>query len=166
MADEKISGMAAASALTGSELVETVQGGVNKRTTTQEIANLGGGSSILTTTITDGDTTHAPDGNAVFDAMTLKSNITPVARTGTAIQFDLLATYGTIASPETGDVTYNSTGAVIGVVQLLIHSLYQDTPTFGSEFILTNDYTPSETNYIYMELIEAGAILVTFRVEQ
>ena len=31
-------------------------------------------SDILTTTITDGDTTHAPDGNAVFDALALKEN--------------------------------------------------------------------------------------------
>lgn len=29
---------------------------------------------ILTTTITDGDTTHAPDGNSVFDALALKQN--------------------------------------------------------------------------------------------
>jgi hypothetical protein len=35
-------------------------------------------SSILTTTITDGDTTHAPDGNAVFDALALKRNL-PIA---------------------------------------------------------------------------------------
>jgi hypothetical protein len=44
MPDLKISELAAASALTGTELVELVQGGVNKRTTTQEIADLGGGS--------------------------------------------------------------------------------------------------------------------------
>lgn len=43
MANEKISGMNTASALTGVELVEVVQGGDNKKTTTQDIANLGGG---------------------------------------------------------------------------------------------------------------------------
>jgi hypothetical protein len=33
-------------------------------------------TSVLTTTIADGDTTHAPDGNAVFDALGLKFNST------------------------------------------------------------------------------------------
>lgn len=47
MADEKISDMSAASSLVGSELLEVVQGGVNKRTTTLAIANLGGAGSIL-----------------------------------------------------------------------------------------------------------------------
>lgn len=40
MADSKISQLAAAGALDGSELVEAVQGGVNVQTTTQDIANL------------------------------------------------------------------------------------------------------------------------------
>lgn len=31
-------------------------------------------TNLLTTTITDGDTTHAPDGNSVFDALALKEN--------------------------------------------------------------------------------------------
>jgi len=39
--DQKISGMSDASSLTGTESVEIVQGGVNKKTTTQLIANLG-----------------------------------------------------------------------------------------------------------------------------
>lgn len=45
MANEKISGMPTASGLTGAELVEVVQGGDNKKTTTQDIANLGGSGS-------------------------------------------------------------------------------------------------------------------------
>lgn len=42
MANKKISELPAAGALTGAELIETVQGGVNKQTTTQDIADLGG----------------------------------------------------------------------------------------------------------------------------
>lgn len=42
--DKKISELADADALTGPEFVEVVQGGVNKKTTTQAIANLGGAS--------------------------------------------------------------------------------------------------------------------------
>ena len=50
MANEKISAMPTASALTGSELVEVVQGGDNKKTTTQDIADLGGGGSVASVT--------------------------------------------------------------------------------------------------------------------
>lgn len=44
MADLKISELATESPLTGTELVEVVTGGVNKKTTTQDIADLGGSS--------------------------------------------------------------------------------------------------------------------------
>lgn len=46
---KKISELTAASALTGTELVEVVQGGTNKRTTSQDIADLAGVG------VTDGD---------------------------------------------------------------------------------------------------------------
>jgi hypothetical protein len=52
LADQKISDLAAASALTGTELVELVQGGVNKRTTTQDIADLGAGGGGTVTSVT------------------------------------------------------------------------------------------------------------------
>lgn len=50
MPDAKISELPAATAPTGAELVEIVQGGVNKQTTTQDIADLasGGVSSVFT----------------------------------------------------------------------------------------------------------------------
>lgn len=44
MADKKISELVSADALSGAELIETVQGGVNKRTTAQDIANLAPGA--------------------------------------------------------------------------------------------------------------------------
>jgi len=47
MANENINDLPLASALDGSELVEVLQGGVNSQTTTQDIADLGGGSSYL-----------------------------------------------------------------------------------------------------------------------
>lgn len=90
--------------------------------------------------------------------------IVPAATAGVAIQFDKPRTYGTIASPESGNITKNSSGAVVGMVQLLIHSLYNSTPTFGAEFILLGAYTPSEINYIYMELLADGNILTEFKV--
>ena len=47
MADTKISDLAAASALTGAELVEVVQGGANVRSTAAAIAALAGGGSTI-----------------------------------------------------------------------------------------------------------------------
>lgn len=47
--DKKISQLTTAGALDGSETLEVVQGGANKKTTTQDIADLGGGG------VTDGD---------------------------------------------------------------------------------------------------------------
>lgn len=59
---EKISGMAVASALTGTELMEVVQGGVNKQTTTQDIADLGGGGGGAV------DSVNGQTGVVVLDA--------------------------------------------------------------------------------------------------
>lgn len=55
MANLKISELTAAGALTGAELVEAVQGGVNVQTTTQDIANLGGGGGSGTVESVTGD---------------------------------------------------------------------------------------------------------------
>lgn len=44
MANKKISELVSADALSGAELIETVQGGVNKKTTAQDIANLAPGA--------------------------------------------------------------------------------------------------------------------------
>ena len=46
MGKKKISAFTAASALTGAEIVPVLQGGVNKKTTTQEIADLGAAGQI------------------------------------------------------------------------------------------------------------------------
>lgn len=123
MPNKKISELTAAGALTGTELVEVVQSGANVQTTTQDIADLGGGggggvqsvtgdmvdntdpdnpvlsfpsaaevgadpagtaAALLTSSIANGDTTHAPDANAVFDALALKLDSLTSFRTETA----------------------------------------------------------------------------------
>lgn len=45
MANKKITGLTAAGALSGTEPIEIVQGGVNKQTTTQDIADLAAAGS-------------------------------------------------------------------------------------------------------------------------
>ena len=49
MSDKKISELSSAAALTGSEPIPTVQGGVTVRTTAQDIADLAGGGQIAFT---------------------------------------------------------------------------------------------------------------------
>lgn len=53
---KKISQLSAASALTGTELVEVVQGGTNVQTTTQDIADLAAGASVKVIQIAFSDT--------------------------------------------------------------------------------------------------------------
>lgn len=68
MASKKISELTAAGALTGTELVEVVQGGVNKQTTTQDIADLGGGGGGGTVESVTGDGVDNTDpDNPVID---------------------------------------------------------------------------------------------------
>jgi len=50
MPNKKISELPSAGALTGAELVEVVDGGINSQTTTQGIADLGGGATITAAT--------------------------------------------------------------------------------------------------------------------
>jgi len=62
MASKKISELPASGALTGVELVEAVQGGVNVQTTTQDIADLGGGGGGAV------DSVNSQTGVVVLDA--------------------------------------------------------------------------------------------------
>lgn len=88
MAQEKISGLPAAATLTGSELVESVQGGNSVRTTTQDIADLAAGPTYPTTIPQGGtgQTTAQAALDALFASVAKGSiwtgdgaNITPVA---------------------------------------------------------------------------------------
>lgn len=128
MPDEKISGMTAASALTGAELVELVQGGANKRTTTQDIADLGGGGSVTsvsgtTNRITStGGATPVLDIAAAYDAAKtaeINAKVADAINNGTttvapsqnavfdalALKADSLITYRTLTASHTLDAT-------------------------------------------------------------
>lgn len=58
MPDKKISELSAAGALSGTELVEVVKGGINVQTTTQDIADLGGGGTTIPFGVTSGSGTY------------------------------------------------------------------------------------------------------------
>jgi len=71
MANKKITELPTASTPDGNELVEVVQGGVNKKVTTQDIADLGGGTQDLQQVLTagatlTGDNVINTDGNNLY----------------------------------------------------------------------------------------------------
>lgn len=75
MANKKISELATASALTGTELVELVQGGANKKTTAQEIANLGGDLLAANNLNDVADTATSVDNLGLTYALGARSNL-------------------------------------------------------------------------------------------
>lgn len=96
----------------------------------------------------------------------LVATITPTASTGTAVAFDTNRSYCTSASACTGNITFNSSGAVVGQMATMIHN-DSGAPTFGSEFIiLSGEYVTSEDNYIMFFLRESGKVWVTISQEQ
>ena len=81
--------------------------------------------------------------------------------TGTVITFVTDRVYGTIASPETGNITANVTGAQIGVTNIIIHNS-GTAPTFGVQFKKlsgSSNYVTSQVNYIYCTFINSTEII-------
>lgn len=84
-----------------------------------------------------------------------------VQRTGTAIQFDLNANYGTPSTPETGNITVSLTNAKLGICQLIIHNNGTE-PTYPSQFkkgSLSGTYVSGQINYILCEYFDATHIV-------
>lgn len=89
-----------------------------------------------------------------------------IQRTGTAIAFDKTACYGTVGTPETGNITLNTTGAKLVMTQVLIHNS-GSAPSFGSEFVLTSGtYTTGVLNYIVMVYINSTKVIYSIQQEQ
>lgn len=114
MTNSKITAMTAAAALTGAEIVPVTQGGSNVRTTTQAIANLGGGGGTWGS-IT-GTLSNQTD---LQTALNLKANLASPTFTGTvsgitAAMVGAPSGSGTSSGANTGDQTITLTGAVTG----------------------------------------------------
>ena len=81
--------------------------------------------------------------------------------TGVAISFLTDRVYGSIATPETGNITANVTGGQIGVTNIIIHSS-GTAPTFGSEFKKlsgSGNYLLANINYIFCTYITSTEII-------
>jgi hypothetical protein len=98
---------------------------------------------------------------AFISDVDLKLNIEAAAATGVVILFTNDRVYGTIASPETGNITADVTGGLLGVTNIIIHNA-GSAPTFGAEFKKlsgSGNYVTSVVNYIYCTYITATEII-------
>lgn len=104
MASKKISELTAAGALTGAELVEVVQGGQNVKSTTQAIANLGGGGGAWGS-IT-GTLSSQTDLQAALDAKQALVNAAVVLTDAATIDITAIKHTLTTSSSRTFTISY------------------------------------------------------------
>ncbi|MEA9355930.1 tail fiber domain-containing protein [Bacteriovorax sp. PP10] len=99
--------LATGTAITSSDSILVAMGKLQKQITDLPA----GGAAVLATTITDADTTHAPDGNAVHDALVLKLNTAGGSLTGGG-------TISNVPDPINGDDVSNKTYADTKVAKI------------------------------------------------
>lgn len=81
--------------------------------------------------------------------------------TGVNISFTQDRVYGSLATPETGNITANVTGAKLGVTNIIIHNS-GTAPTFSSQFKKlsgSGNYVTGVVNYIYCTYISTTEII-------
>ena len=96
----------------------------------------------------------------VFD-LNLKLSVESQTTTGTAISFTIDRVYGTLTTPETGNITADVTNAKLGVTNIIIHNS-GTAPTFGSGFKKlsgSGNYSTGVINYIYCTYINDTEII-------
>lgn len=82
-----------------------------------------------------------------------------VASTGNTIQFDKDRIYNSIASPTTGTMSNNLTGAQIGVIQKIYYNHSTTNPfPVGWVRLGSKEYTASELNIIYAEWVGSSRV--------
>jgi hypothetical protein len=84
------------------------------------------------------------------------------ASTGVVLSFVTDTVYGSLLSPETGTtITANTTNALLGVTNILIHS-GGTSPTFSSQYKKlsgSGNYTTGQVNYIFTTFITSTEII-------
>lgn len=95
----------------------------------------------------------------------LANGLPVVDTTGVAISFAVPQIYGSVGTPETGNITIVTTGLVKGMTQLLIHNNGTE-PTYGAEIqIISGAYVTGVDNYIMLLAVSTTLILVTISQE-
>lgn len=88
-----------------------------------------------------------------------------IARTGTEVRFDVAAIYGSSAIPIAGDITFNFANAKLGMANQMVHN-DAGAPALPAEAIVLNgSYTNAVDNYIMLQYIANGEVLVSYSQE-
>lgn len=98
---------------------------------------------------------------------TYPRGLATIAATGAVVSFAIPQYYGS-ASAVTGNITFSTTGAILGMEQVMRHNEATE-PTFPSEFKRmegSRAYVPSVDNFIYMKYLSATKIHYTINQEQ
>lgn len=101
------------------------------------------------------------DVNNLQTALDTKLSIETTSITGTEVSFTNDRIYGSLASPETANITANTANAKLGVTNIIIHNS-GTVPTFGSQFKKlsgSGSYVVGVVNYIYCTFITATEII-------
>lgn len=157
MADLKISELGAAAALDGSELIETVQGGVNVQTTTQDIADLGGGGGAwgsITGTLSD-----QTDLQTSLDARVDKVNSAGALVDGASI--DLTATKHTLTTAESRTFTISYTGDDI-TLEITLNST-SEVQTFPATALCVSDGVSTGDNTLPMDGVSGDKYIIAIK---
>lgn len=91
------------------------------------------------------------------------ATIASIQTTGVALTFIADSVYGTIGTPETGNITYSSINAELGVTNLIIHN-HSIAPTFGTNMKKLSGsglYVTGVVNYIYVTYINSTEVIYT-----
>lgn len=83
-------------------------------------------------------------------------------RTGSAIAFDQAAIYNTAASPSSGTITYDLTGATFGV-EVIAYFNHASLPTFPSGTEVIGTWDDSEVNEVRFVYGASGEVVATIR---
>jgi hypothetical protein len=96
-----------------------------------------------------------------------KQGVAPAAKSGTTIQFNETAVYGTFLAPETGNLTADFTDLQLGTVVIVCHKTGAE-PTYGAQFkklTTSATYDSAKVNYIKCTLVTANRILFEIKQE-
>lgn len=174
--DADITGVTAGTGATGGGTSGTVTIGVDVGTTANKIVQLDSSAklpavdgsqltnlslAVVASSIVDSDTTHAPDGNSVFDALALKAGVTLNNLTSpTAINQDLILATGSNATLKTVNsssasknltlISGTSSAGASGTI-----SLFSGVGATLTGDVLIGSGTPSATN------IDSGSITLS-----
>jgi hypothetical protein len=170
MANKRITELTTASSVDGTELLEIVQAGENKKVTASLIGALAPDASETVAGIveeaTDAQTLAGTAMGETGAKLTvtpakLKTYMTATTEAGTTIVFDKIRTYGK-TSPLTGNLTVDETDGIDGTVQLVKHNDSSEPTITGSGITvnkLSGSYINSVDNYIYVELVSSTEVV-------